>query len=594
MPESPATLEAPAARPHRRAAIGWALLLLPFLFLLVAAGANERATWPDLMPGEATVLMQAGSLIEDRDLLYERLDFDRLLLGWRGNPPDLELATGGDGRRITFHYPVLYAAYLAPFLAAAPERGIAFANIALLLGAAIVAARALAPGLGAWAPPLVAVWLFASVAFAGVFRADGDLFALALSMLAASCWLTAAAAGDKVRAGRQAGLAGALLAPVFLAQPVAFLLLPLFYFQAAEDKRRQLAAPLLLGAALGALVLILVQWWNGGGLYLAATSSFRFTPATGYPAVDFAPIDWLAEVQKLAALHWDGAPRLAWGFEPRLIGWNAVYFLFGGALGVLPYLLPLAQLLVLARHRPLLLVSAAAMLWLLLLHPFNFWDGPGPLGNAALLPLYGAALLVLPAVRGFLDRIAGRPALAVAAVAAPLLLAAPFLHPSWRAPAAWPYARAAYAHQSAAAASLVHEASQRWLPGGAIEELNGVFIAALDPHSWVEKRRGALGIEGRRAAFLAASGTPLAALQLELGEGGPSEIVVHGGRLGDRILRADGGIGFRVEPQLWRRHALWWSPLPMYIYRLEIELPPGRTGDTLFRVLPEWPAGGEG
>lgn len=586
MPDSPAS----RAETRRRFA-AWSLLLLPFLVLLLVAGGHERAAWPDFLPGEATVLMQAGSLIEDGDLLYTRLDFDRLLLAWRGNPPDLELATGGDGRRITYHRPALYAAYLAPFLALAPERGIAFANIALLLAAALAAARVLAGRLGLWGPPLVAIWLFASVAFTGVFRADGDVFALSLVLLAATCVL-AASEGEAAGTSRLALAAGALLAPVFLAQPLALLLLPLFAYWPAAAARRRLAPPLWLGAALGALLLVLVQWWNGGGLYFAAASSFTFTPATGYPAVDFAPADWAKEVQQLAALHWDGAPRFSWGFEPRLAAWNLVYFLAGAQLGVLPYLLPLALLLALARPRPLLLAAAATMVLLLVIHPFNFWDGPGPLGNRALLPLYGAAILFLPALRSRLAGLAGGRA--VLAGIAPLLLAAPFLFLLWRMPAEWPYAKASYLHQTTAARALLpHEASQRWLPGGAIEELDAVWIAALDAHSWVEKRHGRLGIEGQHAAFLVSSSQPLSALLLELGEGAPNELTVRGGRLGDRILRADGGIAFRVEPELWRHHALWFSPLPMYIYRLELELPPGREGETLFRMVPEWPAGEE-
>ena len=42
---------------------------------------------------------------------------------------------------------------------------------------------------------------------------------------------------------------------------------------------------------------------------------FRFTPATGFPHVDFSPLEWNDTVQRLSALHFDGAPELSWGFD---------------------------------------------------------------------------------------------------------------------------------------------------------------------------------------------------------------------------------------------------------------------------------------
>jgi hypothetical protein len=579
--------EAPPESPAERhlAIAGRALLLLPLLALLMGIGGNDRPAWPDLAPREASVLMMAGSLLEDHDLEYTRLDFDRLLLAWRGNPPDLELTSGSDGRRITYRYPFVYPLYLAPFLAFAPERGIALANILLLLAALLAAARALAPRLGGWSPWVLLAWIFGSVVFAGVFRADGDVFLLSCSLLAASLWL--AAETLEGRAARRALFAGALLAPVVLVMPVALLLLPLLIFSASGEARRMLAPRLLAGAALGVLLLVLVHWWNGGGLYFAATSSFKFTPATGYPAVDFPAEKWVDEVRILAAQHWEGAPRLAWGYEPLLLGWNLLYFLAGSQLGLLPYFLPLLILLAL-RPRPLAFVTLAYMVYLLALHPFNFWLGPGALGNRALYPLYGAAIVALPPLRDRLAALGRRPFLGFLLL---FLAVAPFLWELWRDPSDWPYRKTAYDHQTAIARGLLpHEASQRWLPGGAIEEIDGLFIAAIDENTWVEKGNGRLGVAGEKAAFLVVSLQRLPSLLIEMDAGAPNEIVVHGGQQVERILRPDGGIGFRVEPEVWRRHAMWFSPLPMYIYRLELELPLGRTENTLFRLSPEWPA----
>ena len=562
---------------HQRRLAVWSVLLLPFLGLLFLAGSGERASWPDLLPRESTILMQAESLIGDGDLRYTRLDFDRLLLGWRGNPPDLELATGGTGARITFQYPFPYAAYLAPFLALAPESGIAFANVLLLLVAAIWAGKVLERKLGFAGPLLVALWLFGSVVFTAVFRADGDVALLALAMAAATAWLEG-----------HAKFAGLLLAPILLVAPWA-LLLPLLFVLGSEGvERKSLRPALLAGLGSGVLILVLVHWWNGGGLYFAANSTYTFTPATGYPAVDFEPTAWNDEVRKLSTRSWDHAVKWSWGIEPRLIFWNLVYLFVGGQLGLIPYFLPLLVFLIWQRPRPLLLVTLFYLGILLAAQPFNFSAGPGALGNRALLPLYGAAILFFPRLRDVLTSLAGRSLLIFSGV---LVLAAPFLWTSWRQPAAWPYANSAFYHQTAMGKALVHEASQRYLPGGAIEELNGVWIAGLDEHTWVEKQPGFVGLEGKKASFLVCSGQELSALILELDENAPNEIIVRGGVQGDRMLRGDGGISFKVTPRLWRRHVLWFSPLPMYIYRIEVELPAGTQGDTRFRVLPEWQAG---
>ena len=96
--------------------IGWTVLGALLAALLAAAWLHDRADWPGLVAGEATYLMQADSLLRDRDLTYTRPDFDRLLLRWHRDPTDLELVSGGAGR-ITFDRPFPYALYLAPFVA---------------------------------------------------------------------------------------------------------------------------------------------------------------------------------------------------------------------------------------------------------------------------------------------------------------------------------------------------------------------------------------------------------------------------------------------------------------------------------------------
>ena len=125
----------------------WGAFAMLLAAVLAGAWLSSRAGWserePYLAAGEATVLMQAASLAHDFDLAYTREDFDRLTLEWRGEPPDLELASGSAGRRITYHRPFPYALYLAPFVRVSPQKGFAVANALLLVLVAVFAARTL-------------------------------------------------------------------------------------------------------------------------------------------------------------------------------------------------------------------------------------------------------------------------------------------------------------------------------------------------------------------------------------------------------------------------------------------------------------------
>ena len=77
--------------------------------------------------------MQAESLANDLDLAYTRQDFHRAVLARHGEPPDLELASGSGGRRITYDRPFAYALWMAPFLRVWPEKGFAVANFLLFV-----------------------------------------------------------------------------------------------------------------------------------------------------------------------------------------------------------------------------------------------------------------------------------------------------------------------------------------------------------------------------------------------------------------------------------------------------------------------------
>ncbi len=435
--------------------------------------------------------------------------------------------------------------------------------------------RGSAPGRRPWWP----VWLFGAVVFAGVFRADGDVFVLALALLAAACWLACRAPGRRppsaARFRRPAAGAGFPGRAGGAAGGAAFC--------AAAPRRlaRRRWQRLLAGFLAGVLLLVLVQWWNGGGLHFAATSSFKFTPATGYPAVDFAPAAWAEEVpQAEAPSTGTSAPRLAWSREPRLCGRGTSFTsCWAPSSGCCPISCR-SRCCSCCGRGSWRLVLGWSLVFQLLLHGFNFWGGPGPLGNRALLPLYGVGDRALPGAA----RAAGRPLAAAGAallVAAPLLLAAPFLYPLWAAPAAWPFAKAAFFAPEPGGAGA---AAARGEPALAAGRRGRRAERGVDRRA----RRKLLGGEARTAgsaspatdaAFLVGSGQPLSRAgrsSWATARRTRSRCAAAGSATvscGAAAASASGS-----SPSCGAAMPMWWSPLPMYLYRLEIELPAGAPG----------------
>lgn len=556
----------------------WTLLLALLAMTLLGAVVYSRAGWPGQLSGEATYLMQAESLARDGDLRYERRDFDRLLLAAHGNPTDLDLASGSEGRRIGFARPFPYALVLAPFVYFDAAHGFALANALLLALTALFAARTLARRLGDAAPILVTLAIFASATFAHVFLATGDLFLLCL-VVVAFCL----AERDTPRA---ALVAGALLAVAVLTEPLHLFLLGGAFF--ALPGARRLA--LLLGASLSAMAMIVVQWWATGGLLLFATERFRFTPETGFPLVDFPVAEWSNSLRHLRALHWEEAARWTWGLDPRLWGWDTVDLLFGRHLGLLPYFAPLLLLAVLARwDGPRRALVVAAIGWcagLVILHPFDLQGGEGTIANRLFLPVYG--MLWLLAVRRRPRRVE------IVAAAATLALAAPFLWRLWASPWTYPIApqRAGYVYATPIAHRLLpYETAQRRIPSGQLADHGALRVHFLNEGGWAEPMRDRLRFDGDEVDLLVLSAEPLDVLRIEFGEDGPSTLEVDGGKIGETVLTPSGGVAFRLLlPGAARSHAQWWSPQRWWIYPLHLRLPaspePGRAAAT-FRLVGE-------
>jgi hypothetical protein len=599
----------------------WGVLGALLLALLGGAAAADRASWPGFVGDETTYLAQAESLAFDGDLTWSRADHARFFAHW-GRPPDgVVLQSTDGGRVITFSKPPFYALYLAPFVRVSPQRGPFVANALLLAFAAVVAARALGRTLGPAAPWWVAVWLFASVAFASVFWAHPDLFLMSLVAIAlaiafgdgvgvapaaiepagggASKLPLDGADGDGDGAGeggpqsRRAGdpgrrdradglpgnrqpgarslagwaLAGALVAIVTASRPpYAVLLLPFAVAAFRPRAGRQLAA-LLAGAALVGGLALVAQKASTGAWTTYGTERRGFYAHTGYPDVDFPRVDWGANLERFGMSMWTGSGEVSTGLDvlPALWRWNALYALAGRHVGLLPYFLPL---LLGFAGRPrgaarwaLVVAVAAAVAGLLLVRPFNFWGGGAALANRYFLPLY-PAFWFLPTRRAS----PLWPALAA-------LLAAPFLLPLWSAPGA--YLRSpdgGYRFVGPAARALLpYETTQNQLKPSGHEDFlhNGLWVKSLSPAvAPAEEGRLLTLAPGDGGAVLVGSAAPLAGVEVLLRGAGGARVWV-----GEREVPAATGGRRRLavafgEPLA--RHPMWWAPERWWLYEVEL------------------------
>jgi hypothetical protein len=259
-------------------------------------------------------------------------------------------------------------------------------------------------------------------------------------------------------------------------------------------------------------------------------------------------------------------------FEPlwnrRLWGWNAVYFLAGRDVGVLPYFLPLVLGFVAYRGDrgrwllPWAVAVAAACF--LLVRPFNFYGGGGAIGNRYFLPLYPALWFM-----------AGRPARAGAALLT-AALAAPFLWPLWQHPAAFLIGEdGRYRHVSTVARALLpYETTQSHIPGGEDAVRHGLWVKLLN-RNVSRTPSGALAVAGsERAELLVGSPTPLTGLALDCGPRAPARLAVDGRELRPTLLRPDRSLSFDLPLGGPRAvHPMWWTRDDYYLYEIAFRLP---------------------
>ncbi|HXO18974.1 MAG TPA: hypothetical protein VOA87_03515, partial [Thermoanaerobaculia bacterium] len=343
-------------------AASWTVLGLLLVATLVATLRFDRAGRPSLVGDEATYAMQAASLAEDGDLAYTRADYDRFRRQWGGQPDGLVLQSRDGGRHLTYGKPFLYALVAAPFVRLSPLNGARVANALLLAAAALAAAHTLRRRLGAAAPLWVAAFVFASVAFAYVFWVHADLFLFAATALGFAIVYGAGGGERESAAAPPPEIYGEepasrswrpfgrfFAAGLLIAIPGAFrpfylaLLLPAALAVPRERRRERVAglAGLAAGAAFLLLLTALVQWHAGGSWTGYGGERQGFYPRTGYPEVDFPASQWERSLQRWGNTSWIQEGAIDVRLDRRLLGWDALYFLAGRNVGVLPYFLPL-------------------------------------------------------------------------------------------------------------------------------------------------------------------------------------------------------------------------------------------------------------
>ena len=570
----------PAVARRRDVYLALPLFLLSVMVFLGALTFN-RLEWPSFVGDEATYLMAGESLAWDLDLSFEAEDYRRFLGHWDREPEGLILLSGDEGRHISFGKPFFYPLVIAPFQRLSPVRGPFIANALILILAGIMAGRSLKARLGGVAWLWVAVYLFASVAFAYIFWAHSDLFLMALTAMALSLAFGGAHSPGGGGTLLRWALVGVLVAIVVFSRPLYLpLLVPVAMAVPRQRLRRGLVG-LLLGVTSLMLLSVAIHWASGRSVTSYGAQRRGFYSSTGYPGVDFESAQWVSKLEELGDAAWvegRSVSRLP-DRDASLWAWNSLYFLIGRHVGALPYFLPLL-LGVLGRPRKpaqwaLLVAVMACVAGFFLYRPFNFYGGGGAIANRYLLPLYPALWFV-----GNRTAKVG-PALALTA------LSALFLWPLWSQPRAFPLNEdSTYRYVSAAARKMLpFETTQSHLkPSGRSDVVhNQLWVKSLGPSLLPSRDGRVLRMQADNTGqILIGSGTPLSRLRLETWGPGSDTLEVGGGAIVtdteviDDVRVLDLELGRRRA-----RHPMWWTWDPYYLYQLNL-----RAGEAAERFVP--------
>lgn len=591
-------------------ALSWLILISLLLALVIGAATFDPGRWPGVVGDEASYLMAAQSLAWDFDLRYEVGDLERFEAVFGRKPEGLILQSPDGGAKLLYGKPLLYPAYLAPWVRLWPRRGPSIANALLLALASILAARALRPVLGGAAPLWLAAFVFASVSFVYVYWVHSDLFLMSLVAIALS--LVTLKRGERrselFRRQRWRWLpwtvAGLLLAVVSLSRPFyAPLLLPVAVAALPARRLRAVAVGFAATTVTGLLLTLAVQgtWTPYAGERQGYYSHTGF-PYEGGTTPSTTVDDWQERLRAGGDNAWVGTQLFPFGFDAKVLSWNAVYGLFGRHVGLAPYFLPFLLGLIAFRSdgfRWSLVLAALVVCGLFFVtRPFNFWGGGGAIANRYLLPIYPVAWFLIGRFRSLVwPLVIG-------------LLAAITLWPTWTEPRGFLRREdGSYRHVSRFAERwLPYETTQSHLkpagredfrhghphpsPNGA-DDSSSFWIKPLSPR--IDEREGWISLSpgDHGAQLLFGSVVPTGAVmfvegveeamssQLEPGRpssesgAGPDETgSTSSGAIPVRSqqpARVDGRT-IRLDPlQTRARHRMWWSRDLFYLYQVDLD-----------------------
>ncbi len=405
-----------ACRPGGPGSWGWLAPTLLAAGVAAALSIDVVDSTGGVKGDEATYVAMALSIAHDGDLEYDRRDLSRFYRYYGTGPEGIFLKrrAGSNGReRLYYGKAWLHAVVAAPFVLLFGLNGLLLLNVLLLTCAAVVgyaflAARSPAPAaraftwafFGASILPLYLVWLTPEVLNA------------TLVCVACFVWLrreTVSEDGTVCRwmTGLRADIAAAVLLgfATFSKPPILALAAPIVAL--CWWRRR------FLHAAVAGAVVVLVA---GGAFAVNAlvTGEFNYQGGerrtfylglTGYPYLHDGRFD-------------DGIPvstnelsldePMDTSASALVLARNAGYFLAGRHFGFLPFFFPgvVAAACALRRRKEieawqvlLLTALAGAALILLVILPYSWSGGGGPLGNRYFLSFYPAFLFLAAPMR---------------------------------------------------------------------------------------------------------------------------------------------------------------------------------------------------
>jgi hypothetical protein len=427
------------ARPSPGAIASVALGLLLLAFAL-SAGLPRNAQGVAAFKGdEASYYSLAHSLARDFDFSFERRDLVRVWeeypsgpegiwlkrgksvhLEWGGRFPFVRWIKSEDPVRTRLYYAksFIYPLAAAPFVFVFGTPGF-FVLHALLLSLDLfvaytfLAARARSPR---FALAFALVFLLASVVPVHFVWFAPELFNFSLALYALFFWCYKEVAGDRLTAGgtrfllgaRSDAFAAALVGVLIFSKPThALLFCPMVALAAG---RRQWLRIVGMGMActIAAGSLFLANAAITGEFNYQGGDRKTFYGAIGFPfANDWETFENIGPVRGREGMMVGDV--LVNSHTLTVFKDNAIYFVMGRSSGLLPYCFPgvaSAVLFLLSRKRQrwqwlVVATIVGSALLMILIWPFTYSGGGGPVGNRYFVSFYPLFLFLTPPLAGF-------------------------------------------------------------------------------------------------------------------------------------------------------------------------------------------------